>query len=514
MSVLSNIDFRFYFWLFRRRFALLMMVVLAASALGIALILLWPPTYQATAKILVESPQIPTELAKSTVPTGAAEQFQIIQEDVLSRANVLALADHFGIYRDRADLSQTDKFEDMIRRLSISPVPIDAPGGGVAATVYYISFKADRPDTAANLVNDLVTMILDKDVKIRTQRATGTVGFFTHETQRLDEALRQLDGKILQFKNEHIAALPDSIDFRRNQQTTQQQRLLVLAQEEASLRKRQGDLQSRPLDATATPTTPEEQSLQALRQSLTQQQALFSEDSPTITALRDRIATLERAILGHSSGSTAPRTPRDFEIADIAERISGIGDERKSIEQSITALDASIEETPGNETALNSMQRDHQNLQAQYDAAIARLAEASTGQQIEFLLKGERLSLIEQALPPQAPLGPKQKVLMLASLAGALLLGLLAIIAPELLNRKIRRPAELINRLQIAPFVTVPYVERNIFRPARLAVWIGVLIAIPTLLLAVGAYFPPIKDAVGQARANFTSAISTPGGQS
>src|SRR5690606_38155425 len=92
-NALSNIDFRFYLWLFLRRLPLFLTVVVLVAGLGIALTLLWPPSYQATAKILVESPQIPADLAKSTVPTSAAEQFQIIQEDVLSRESLLSLAD-------------------------------------------------------------------------------------------------------------------------------------------------------------------------------------------------------------------------------------------------------------------------------------------------------------------------------------------------------------------------------------------------------------------------------------
>ncbi len=486
VNALSNIDFRFYFWLFLQRLPLFLTVVVLAAGLGIALTLLWPPSYQATAKILVESPQIPADLAKSTVPTSAAEQFQIIQEDVLSRESLLALADKFGIYDDARDMSRTDMFDDMRRRVGIVPTPVETASGGAVATVFHISFRADRPAVAADLVNDLVTMILNKDVQLRTARATDTVTFFTKESQRLDGELRALDSRILAFKNEHINAMPDSIDFRRNQQTAQQQRLLALAQEEATLRRQQADLQSRPLEITATPATPEEQSLLALRQALAQQQVSFSEDSPTIRALRDRIAALQQTIADPADGTGAPLSSRDIQLADIRDRLTAIGEERSAINQAIADLSISIAATPGNETVLNSLLRDHQNLQAQYDAAIARLADASTGQQIELLLKGERLSLIETAVPPQVRQGPGQKTLILASLGAALLAGLATILVPELLNRRVRRPDELVSQLQIVPYITVPYIDRR-FRPMRLAmglaVGLGMVIAVPLLLL-------------------------------
>lgn len=507
VNALSNIDFRFYFWLFIRRLPLFLLAAVVVGAVGVAVTLLWPPSYQATAKILVESPQIPTELAKSTVPTGAAEQFQIIQEDVLSRESVLALANQFAIYRGRSDMSESDMVDDMMRRLTIQPT---AAGGGGGATVYSISFRADWPDTAAELVNHLVTTILDKDVRIRTQRATDTVAFFSRETERLDNELQGLESNILNFKNENINALPDSVDFRREQQIAQQQRLLILQQDEVALRKRQSDLQSRPLDIAATAMTPEEQSLLALRQLLFQQRALFSDDSPTITALRARIATLEGEVGGGTGQAGAPRSLRDIELASVDDRLEAIAAERQMIEASIEALDRSIAETPANETKLNSLERDRQNVQAQYDSAVARLAEASTGQQIEFLLKGERLSLIESAVPPQRSLGPSRRVLLLGSFAAAMLAGLAAVITPELLNRKIRRPAEMIGRLQIVPFVTVPYIERSMFNPARLALRISILIAVPAIVLALGTSVTPRNAFIGYAQANADATSSTP----
>ncbi|WDR06233.1 Wzz/FepE/Etk N-terminal domain-containing protein [Devosia rhodophyticola] len=509
---MSNIDFRFYLWLFFRRLPLFIAVVILVGAVGIALTYLMPRTYQATAKILVESPQIPADLAKSTVPTGAAERFQIIEEDIMSRQSLLDVADRFAIYQDTPDITSADKFEDMKRRTTITPVPVVVPSGS-PATVFHISFKSARPEIAARLVNDLVQTILDKDVKLRMARATDTVAFFSRETQRLDDELRGVDSKILAFKNANINSLPDSLDFRRNQQTAQQQRLLALTQEEAILSKRLVDMPLRPLE-TQTPTTPEEQTLQDLRQSLAQQQALYAEDSLTIRSLRDRISTLESYIternIANEGMSGQPQSARDFEISDIKDRLAAIASERKAIGQTIEQLGNSIAQTPGNETTLNSLLRDHQNLQAQYDAAVSRLADASTGQQIELLLKGERLSLIETAVAPQKPLGPSERILLAASVAGAMMLGLVAVILPEFINKRIRRPEELTSRLQIVPFITVPYIERRSFGRAQMAMLIGIF-AVSALLLTSQFYIGPVNTLINQAGTDFLSSISSAG---
>lgn len=506
VNALSAIDFKFYFWLFLRRLPQFLMVAATVAVIGAIASFLRPTNYEAAAKILVETAQIPADLAKSTVPTGAAEQFQIIQEDVLSRDNVLSLATRFGLYADRPNMSPVEIFDDMQKRLTIAAAPVDN-GGGSSATVIRIAFRASKPEVAANLVNDLVTMILNKDVQLRTTRATDTMTFFNQETERLDGLLRELDGKLLAFKNDHINSMPDSIDFRRNLQTTQQTRLLVLAQEEATLRKQLTDLQTRPFDVGATvPVTPEEQNLQSLRQSLAQQQGLFAENSPAITALRARIATLQEQITGTTGGADKPLNTRDFQIADINDRLAAIADERKSIDQTLVDLEASIAATPGNETVLNSLNRDHQNIQAQYDSAVARLAEASTGQQIELLLKGERLSLIESAIPPTTAQGLGLKMLLAATGILAVVAGLVAVILPELINRKIRRPEELVSRLQILPYITIPYVEPVEPVPSRApAVRTGE--APKAQRTSTRGYTTGLKDFVSHARSGFPSSL-------
>jgi len=494
---MANFDFDFYLSLLRRRLPILLLILVAVGGLGTLITYALPSVYRATAKILVESPQIPTDLARSTVPTGAVEQFQIIQEDVLSRQNLLALAQRFSIYGPNRHLTELDIADDMQARILIEPMRVDASGGD-SAMIYQISFDAGDPKLAAAVTNNLVEAILAKDVELRTSRANDTVTFFTREVARLDGAIKDLDGQILQYRNAHLNALADSLEYRRNQLSTLQQRQLLLAQEQATLQARQSALQSRRFVAGEAPMTPEEKSLSEARQALVEQQAVFSEESPTIKALRARVATLETQIRSagtvspDSSVTAVPTSDGDFELVGIKNRLKAIADEEASITQSSDALNASILATPSNETGLSSLQRDHQNLQAQYDAAVARLAEASTGQQIELRLKGQRLTLIESATPPQSAVSPKRKVMLGGSLALALALGLGAILLPEFFNKSIRRPVELVEKMNIRPLVTIPYIvtqhERNRKRWASLAAVAAAISIIPLVLIGLHYY--------------------------
>jgi uncharacterized protein involved in exopolysaccharide biosynthesis len=414
---------------------------------------------------------------------------------------LVALANRFGVYDSSKKLSPAEMVDDMRARTIIDQIRYDGGSGGAATMAFAISFKAGQPVVAANIVNEVVSMILQKDVELRTGRATDTLQFFSREVERLNGELKTIESNILNFKNDNADALPESLTFRRNQQSTQQERLLLLAQEETSLRKRRLDLESTGR-SIAGPATPEQKMLDDLQQALVQQLAVFSETSPGIKALRARIAALEtatrtaRPTQPNPAGSTGPRSQMDLELANIDDRLTAIASEKADIGKAFDALSQSIRATPSNETTLNSLDRNRQNIQAQYNSAVARLAEASTGEQIELRLKGERLSLIESAVPPQKPVSPNRVLLLVGTLAAALALGAGAIILMELLNNRIRRPGELVEKLEIMPMMTIPYIdssgERKRRRMASVATAAAMAAVIPAVLLLLHAYPIPI----------------------
>jgi succinoglycan biosynthesis transport protein ExoP len=466
---MGDIDLRFYLSIFLRRLPYFLAISTVITAAAIALALYLPPVFQASAKILVESPQIPADLARSTVPINAVEQLQIIEQQIMTRENVLALAEKLKVYGDKAsEIPQADIIEDMRGRTKFELLQKDAPSGGIGAKVFSVSFIAGDADLAAKVVNEFTDLILRKNVSLRTDRASETMQFFNQEVSRLGAELAKVEAEILKFKNENKDALPDGQDFRRNQQNNQQERLQSLEREEASLRSRRNNLvelfESTGRVVTAGPVTMEQQMLQELRRTLADQLALFSENSPNIVALRARIKGLENGMQAkQASDADTTKGKRgtselDLQLSDIDERLKYITQEREAITENLAELTRSIAATPRNETVLNSLERNRENIQAQYNIATARLAEASTGEQIEVSSKGERFTVVEPAVAPQKPTSPNRRRIAGAGLAGGVGLGLGFVVLLELLNKSIRRPNELVRTLQIQPLATISYI--------------------------------------------------------
>ena len=110
---MDKLDLKFYWSVFLRRLPYFLVVLALLSAIGVTVAMILPPVYRSSASMLVEPQQIPGDLAQSTVPVNPFEQVQIIEQRLMTRANLTALADRIGLYADQPDLSAGAKVTDM-----------------------------------------------------------------------------------------------------------------------------------------------------------------------------------------------------------------------------------------------------------------------------------------------------------------------------------------------------------------------------------------------------------------
>jgi len=510
-------DLKFYFSLFLRRLHWFLLFFIICTVAGLTLAKVLPPVYVAQARLLVESEQIPGELASSTVNTEATEQLEIIQQRILTRNTLVDMADRLNVYQGtpaERQMTTEDLVADMRRRISIVTTGGQERRGPVRATIVSVSFEAPTGRMAAAVTNDLVTLILREDVAMRTNSARQTLEFFQQEVDRLDDELAARGAVILAFKENNQDALPDSLAFRRSQQSAGQERLLQLEREEAALR----DQRSRRLRLqefaeangqvdVGGPLTAEQQQLRALKDELAGLLAVLSPQNPKVKLLEARIAALQKTVdaqmkrqaaVAGPDASSVPLTDFDAQLAEIDGQIDFIVNQKEQVKRALEDLATSIEKIPGNAITLETLERDYANVRAQYDRAVNNMARAETGDVIEGLRQGQRISIVEQAVVPNSPERPNRVLVAAAGVGGGFVLGLVVVVLLELLNKGIRRPVEITNSLGITPFATIPYYRTDSQRLRRRAIILSAfaicLIGVPLLLWGVNTYYKPLDQ--------------------
>lgn len=484
----------------------LCVMVLAPLALGVAYVL--PPVYSATARILVEGQQIPETLARSTVTNSAAERIELVKQRLLTRQNLIRLIEEQDLYSDRPELSLSDKVDRLRASTGFEIMQFAGGRDGSGLAAFTITVRANQPVLSASVANQFVTMALNQNAESRRERATDTVNFFDQEVRDLGAEIDALEKRILAFKRENAAALPDSLAFRRSEVRSleeqiydRQQRLIVLEEDrrELTLRLEGG---GRPTEAQLTP---QERQIRDLENSLAQRLATLTPTHPQIIALEARIAALKAgpqvaSADGEETASRAAeferrRLERQIDLAD--EQITLIDERQEEARERVIAMRETIGATPRVEIQLNALERRFANLQAQYATAVAKQADARTGEKLEINRQAERFVVIEQAQTPENPQSPNRTLIAAGGGGASLALGVGLVVLLELLNRSIRTTGDLQRRVQLRPVVIVPYIRTRSElwrRRVGFMLFAGlVLIGVPALLFAIDTYYLPLE---------------------
>ena len=497
-----NFDLQFYWALLLKRLPVMLALFLICTVSAAVVALKMPPTFSTSAQLLVEEPQIPDSMVRSLDQVDAGQQLQVIEQRLLTRANLLDIARKYDVFEDMRTMTP-----DAIVQSMRSQTGIRRTGGRGEATLMRITFEARLPNIAANVVNEYVTLILQESTDFRVGRAESTLAFFEQEVQRLNEDLDLQSSKIISFKNENPDALPGDLTYRQNRQTLLQERQARLERDIAALERQRQDMISI-FESTGRVNTegglsPEEQQLRQLQTDLQQALGIYSENNPRIALLRKQIAQLQERI-GDQAATTSvaenesarPVTMFELTLVDMEQRKITLEEELASIVSELDRLETSILATASNAVTLGALERDFENIQMRYNEAVANLNQARVTERIEINAQGQRISVIENATVPQEPSGPNRFKLIAMGIAagGGLAGGFFALL--ELLNRVIRRPSELQSKFGILPLAVIPYMEsrreRRIRRTALVGAVVAVLIGVPAALWYIDTSYMPL----------------------
>jgi len=91
-------DLREYLSVFRRRKKQAVATAIVLFLISIAVAALLPSVYRSTATILIEQQEMPPELVRSTISSYADQRIQMISQHVMTRANLLRVAEKYNLY--------------------------------------------------------------------------------------------------------------------------------------------------------------------------------------------------------------------------------------------------------------------------------------------------------------------------------------------------------------------------------------------------------------------------------
>jgi uncharacterized protein involved in exopolysaccharide biosynthesis len=357
MTLEQTLDMGDYLAAFKRRRGMITLVTGVVLALGLITAFVWPPTYQASATILIEEQGIPTELIQSTVTSYAAQRIQVISQRVMSRTNLMEIINKYNLYESKRKRDTTEEVLSQMRQdigvdMITAQVIDPRTGRPTAATIAFtLAFKSENPKQAQNVAGELTTLYLNENLKSRTEKAAETYDFLTAESIRLSEEISRLEAMQAEFKERNANTLPELRDL--NAQVLERTegdisdtdtRIHTLEERKIYLEGQLGMLNPNSSGEVLGP----EARLDALRTEYIHLASRYSPDHPDVTSIKREIRALEKETGQYTSSDDllAEIETLRKELVLAEESYTGEHPDVKSLKRQIENLENDLQNTP------------------------------------------------------------------------------------------------------------------------------------------------------------------------
>lgn len=371
----QSFNFIHYIQLLKKRIFYFLLPLGLISILGLCLAVIQKPKYLSAGKILVESQVIAPELVRPIMTATTSERILLIQQRVMARDNLLSIASKFGLFPGPSRL------ERMRKSIQLKPAEIEGNTYQSLPTIAFtIGFEHENPELAMRVANEFVTLIVEEDARSRTSKATEAVKVLSDEAKDIQGKLESLQAQIGEIARRPREEVPEGPDQERSQ-----------------------------LTALAT-----------LKAELIQKSSVYSDAHPAVTALKKRIAAMEKSL---TQSTAAPAKPRSTQSDD-----------------------------------LEAAKRQREVLEKRLAEANSKLATARLSEKLDRDHQAERFQVIES---PSIPLKPEKsgrlKIVGIAFVI-AIAVGIGSVVARELFDGSIRDRNELSGIVDGHLVVAIPYI--------------------------------------------------------
>jgi len=418
-----------------RKWLVLALLVLVSVA-GTVSTMMLPKQYTAESAMIVEMRVDP--VLGAIAPSLAAPGYMATQIDILKSERVAArVVKMLGVERSPAAVAQWREstnakipleryFANLLQRgLQVEP----ARGG---SNVINVSFSAQDPIFAQAAANAFVQAYMDISVELRVAPERQSAAFLDDQTKVLRNNLEVAQAKLSKFQQDKGIVVSDE---RFDQENARYQ---ALTTQLSAAQAERVDAQTRAANSGG-PTSPDilfNPAVQGLKSQLataetrmTELSAIVGKNHPSRIQLEANIGELRQQIAAESrrvSGGTSTLSRSSGQkVAELQTMV----DEQKKKLQTLRA-DRDLEAV---------IKRDVDTAQRAYEGISSRVGQvilASNNNQANT-------RLLSPAVEPLEPSRPKVFNGVVASFGGGLLLGILAALAWELIDRRVRDPEDM-----------------------------------------------------------------------
>lgn len=198
----------------RRKFAFLIPFIIV-MAIAVALAFTLPPVYRSEATFLVQRQSIPQNMVATTINSYVEEQIEQIRQRLVTRKNLLEIAESFDLYTEELATDRDATIQKMRGNVEVEMLDVRASDPDrrtseqVTTIAFTVAFSAPDPVIARDATNELASRFLDAHQDRRDTQAEEVSDFLSEQATELEGEIAQLESTLASFKQEELRQLPE-----------------------------------------------------------------------------------------------------------------------------------------------------------------------------------------------------------------------------------------------------------------------------------------------------------------
>lgn len=338
----------------KRRKWFFVLPVIAITVIGAIIAMVLPSVYRSQGTILIEKPDIPPDLVASTITGYADERIQTIERRVMATSTLVDIIQKYNLYLDERQTVPSHELASKMRNnvvLELVSAELQQPRGNAtqATIAFNIGFDDEDPVVAQRVANELVSLYLSENVRLRQKKASETTEFLASEAATLERRISELERKLADLKQKYTGRLPEQMDYNMQLIERTEGELRSLEMREQALESRriylEGELmQTSPYGSYVVDGQrvmgPRDQ-LKALRTQLATISGRYGPNHPDVQRLRREVAALAQQQPGGGASASSLRREAErveTELRKLRERYASDHPDVLRLERQLASL--------------------------------------------------------------------------------------------------------------------------------------------------------------------------------
>lgn len=461
----------------RRRWYIILTAILVTVATAVVVYRM-PNTYRAETVILVDPQKVPDSYVTSTVSASIADRLSTIQQQVMSPSRLKRIIDTLNLYPEMRKRSSEQEVVEVMQQSTL--VEVVNPGGQ-RLSAFRIAFHGRNAVEVAQVANQLASMFIEENLRVREQQSYGTAEFLESELLNTKKQLQEKEAQLQQIRSRYVTDLPESKQFHLEALTNLRARLRASEDQLNRAQQEKVYLQSVLISTAPTvdldaggmnPRTSTLQTqIQKIESNLSDLRSRYGPNYPDVRKLQNQLDELKKRTAveeKNQPGAEIPAVPARPVVhnpvieAQLRKLDQEIADQAKFQGQLQPQIDfhmQKLEQVPFFEQQIGGLMRDYDSLRAHYTSLLDKKLAAEMSSALESRQKAERFVILDPATVPEKPYGPKRGLFDFAGLLGGLLGGIGLAMVVEMADESVRTDREASRILGVTAMVSIPTIS-------------------------------------------------------